>query len=803
MWGQGSASQSGVMVIGDAPTAMNAAKDEWMSGKPGAILKSELAAVGINEFYYTGVVKCVPSDGKKVEPSECKACSVHLAQEIAEQKPKFVLVLGATAAKAVTRAAKLSEVSGKIIDKDGIKYVPCFSPAFVLRDPGKEPEFKSTLKRFRDLVTGKVATDTNLRIRKVDRSTLDEFMGQFANESEFTCDLETSGLDHYNPDSYINCVGVYLPKAETAWIIPIRKAPTLPAEAQKKLLHWMSSQNIPVINQNWKFDSLWLYQKFGVEFYNKFDTMLAHYCLDENAPHGLKENARLYLGAPDYDLTAKEKKGDTDPEKLFTYCAWDCYYTYELKKLFQRELMSDKETRNIFEHLLMPASRMYEVIEREGHFVNQNRRAEVRAELKKKLADTEQQLNRMVGHPVNWNSSAQVGKALYQDLGLTPRVFTDKGMPSSGEAALAELDHPVVKLLTEYRSHQKMLSTYVEGWDEFMVGPYLYLGTKLHGTVTGRFSSRLHQVPRDGTIRNLIDAPEGWTFIQADLSQAELRIAAVLSRDPELIRCYNEEIDVHWKTSMSNLRLQGSGYLMDKARHTVAKWGRDSGASVDQIVDWMLEMGHDKAIELDKDWKEVRKQAKAVNFGFLYSMGAKKFTEYAKVKYGWDLSTSEAEVIRESFFTAYAGLPPWHERQKAMVRIDGFVRSLSGRKRRLPGIWSSDRMLSSECERQSINSPVQGFIGDMKVMGMLEIYESLQKPNKGTKLRIKGEVHDSILMWVKTEYLDEVLPNIKKCMEHPRWIDQFGIKLPVPIVADIEIGTWGAGKTWKGEKFNA
>lgn len=792
------------MVIGDAPTAMNAAKDEWMSGKPGAILKSELAAVGITEFYYTGVVKCAPTDKKKVEPAECKACSVYLAQEIREQNPKYILVLGATAAKAVTKAAKLSEVAGKVIDKDGIKYVPCFSPAFVLRDPGKEAEFKSTLRRFRDLTTGKIATDVKLRIRKIDRSNLDEFMQQFSAESEFTCDLETSGLDHYNPDSFINCVGVYLPKADTAWVLPIRKAPTLPHEAQHKLLHWMMDQKIPVINQNWKFDSLWLWQKFGVEFYNKFDTMLAHYCLDENAPHGLKQNARLYLGAPDYDLTSSEKKGSTDADKLFTYCAWDCYYTYELKKLFQRDLMGDRETRNIFEHLMMPASRMYEVIEREGHFVNLARRAEVRTELSAKLDQTEKQLNQMVGYPVNWNSPAQVGKALYQDLGLTPKVFTDKGAPSSGEAALAELDnHPVVKLLTEYRSYQKMLSTYVDGWDPFMVGPYLYLGTKLHGTVTGRFSSRLHQVPRDGTIRNLIEAPEGWTFIQGDLSQAELRVIAIVSQDPELIRCYNENIDVHWKTTIGILRMGGSEHDLTMARETVAKHNGERPEGITQVLDILEAMGPDRAVELDKRWKEKRKQSKGVNFGYVYGMGAKKFCEYAKLKYEWDVSLEDSSNIRDSFFGTYSALTPWHERQKAMVRIDGFVRSLSGRKRRLPGVWSSDRMLSSESERQSINAPVQGFIGDMKVMGMLEIYETLQKPDNGAKLRIKGEVHDSILMWVKTEYLDEMLPNIKKCMEHPRWIDQFGIKLPVPIVADIEVGTWGAGKTWKGQKYNA
>jgi DNA polymerase I-like protein with 3'-5' exonuclease and polymerase domains len=82
-------------------------------------------------------------------------------------------------------------------------------------------------------------------------------------------------------------------------------------------------------------------------------------------------------------------------------------------------------------------------------------------------------------------------------------------------------------------------------------------------------------------------------------------------------------------------------------------------------------------------------------------------------------------------------------------------------------------------------------------MGMLDIYERIQVPSEGRVLRIKGEVHDSILMWVKTEHLDEILPQIKECMERPSTLEHFGVTLPVPIVADLEIGTWGAGKTWK------
>ena len=802
------------MIIGDAPSAMNMAKGEYLTGKPGRILVDELESLGLTEYYATGVVKCQPPDGKKVEPSECKACAGYIQDELQEQKPKYVLVMGATAAKSVVKAANLSSVVGKLIEKDGITYVPCYSPAYVLRDPSKELEFKRVLKRFVDLTKGVAEAEwVEPRIRVIDRSNLDEFMDKFRLESEFVCDLETSGLDWYNPDSYINCAGFFLPKTGSgglpeAWVLPIRKAPTLPAEAQLKLLKWMQDQGKHVVNQNWKFDSLWLWKKMGVEFFNSDDTMLMHYNLDENTPHGLKENARLWLNAPDYDLTTSEKKGNVDAMKLFTYCGRDALRTWKLKQKYARELMKDKETRNIYQYLTMPASRMYEVIEREGHHVNLERRAKTKAELEIKLADSLRELNGLVGYEVNWNSPKQVGEALYGTLGLTPTVFTDKGAPSTGEQALVNMgDHPIVKVLMDYRSHQKMLSTYIDGWDEYMVGDRLYLGTKLHGTVTGRYSSRLHQVPRDGTIRNLIEAPEGWTFVQADLSQAELRIVAIVSGDPELIKCYREGVDVHWRTTIGILRMGGNPTDLSIARRTAQvlcqRNGWEEPTTVGGILDVMERVGHDSCIEVNKHWKEKRKQSKGVNFGYVYGMGAKKFTEYAKVSYGWDVEVDESAQIRDGFFATYAALPNWHDRQRQMVRIDGFVRSLSGRKRRLPGIWSPDRSTMAECERQAINSPVQGFIGDLKVMGMLSIYHNLQIPYQGERLRIKGEVHDSILMWVKNEYLDEMLPRIKKCMEQPEWLEQFNIDLPVPIVADLEIGTWGAGKTWHGEKYNA
>src|SRR5690606_7584210 len=151
------------------------------------------------------------------------------------------------------------------------------------------------------------------------------------------------------------------------------------------------------------------------------------------------------------------------------------------------------------------------------------------------------------------------------------------------------------------------------------------------------------------------------------------------------------------------------------------------------------------AIAVWGDWKEERKKAKAVNFGYVYGMFEKKFIITAKTKYGWEPTRDEAHSNREAYFQHYSSIPKWHEKQKKLCAINGSVQMWSGRRRRLPGIESSKKSLRMEAERQSINSPVQGFIGDYKAMCLVEIENTIPR----SKLRIVGEHHDAILMIVR------------------------------------------------------
>lgn len=188
-------------------------------------------------------------------------------------------------------------------------------------------------------------------------------------------------------------------------------------------------------------------------------------------------------------------------------------------------------------------------------------------------------------------------------------------------------------------------------------------------------------------------------------------------------------------------------------------------------------------------WKEGRKKAKAINFGFLYGMYEKKFMETARVKYQWDATFDEAHRARESYFSLYSGLKGWHNKMKKLAKLNGYVRNLFGRLRRLPGIEARDKFVRMEAERQAINSPIQGFIGDYKAAVMVEVHETIDRK----KFRLVGEHHDAILGIVKTEYKSEVLPKVLRIMREPKLMKTFKINLGLPMEGELEVGPWGKG----------
>lgn len=172
-------------------------------------------------------------------------------------------------------------------------------------------------------------------------------------------------------------------------------------------------------------------------------------------------------------------------------------------------------------------------------------------------------------------------------------------------------------------------------------------------------------------------------------------------------------------------------------------------------------------------------------------MGGKKFKDYARDKYQVDMTQDEAFEARNAFFGTYSGLQPWHERQRRLVHKFGYVRSIIGRKRNLPEIYSKDQGTMAEAERQAINSPVQGFGSDLDVFSLIRIRKEISYDI----CRPVGTVHDAILMMVKIEHLAEVVPQIVKIMTDNKTVEET-FKCPpitIPIEVEVKAGAWGKG----------
>lgn len=807
-----------VLVIGEAPGRNEDAKGRPFIGDSGKLLKTELAKAGLESVRFTNVVRCRPPDNRPPAPDEIKACRKYLDAEIAACGARYVVTLGNSASKAVAKQTKITQAHGQLVDGSKVKLsgktiMPAYHPAYALRDPSKLPALAFDLARLRRAIDGEVAGEDDFNYVVVNSpKKFEKFFTDFVLAKEFSFDCETSGLFPWGTSGGIRCLGIGL--KETAWVFPL-EMPGSPMYGFPMRQHNLVETLVMLakgkigIAQNGKFDNNWLYETYGVRFRLDFDTMIAHHLIDENQDHGLKYLARVYCDAPEYDLSTKDKKGGSlhvpnDREKYLEYNARDIWYTLKLYYKFNAILRKDMRLRRLFYHLAMPAARALEEIESVGITIDLAKRDETETNVKAARNESLMRLNEQAGRLINWNSPAQVAKLLYEDLGLSTQVRTGKGAFSTGEAALVDLKgkHPIIEELITYRELEKFLGTYIEGWKEYMHGGRLYLSCKIIGTVTGRYSSRLHQVPRDGTIRNLATAPPGWEFGQADLSQAELRIAAELSGDLELISCFRPGgADVHWRTMLHVVGTGASGEYNELAIES-AKELRASPLkpkkelSLTGALEILLAAGHDAAIALDKTWKEARKRGKSINFGFIFGMYENKFIETCKTKYGYEPTFDQARQFRQAYFSLYAGVPKWHEKQKRVVKIDSQVTNLFGRVRRLPGINSSDRELRMECERQAINSPVQGTIGDWKAAAMIEIHETISHD----KLKIVGEVHDALLFIFRPEFKHEVLPKVKAVMRKPSLLKVFKIDPRVPMDADIEIGNWGAGKKYEEQK---
>jgi len=250
--------------------------------------------------------------------------------------------------------------------------------------------------------------------------------------------------------------------------------------------------------------------------------------------------------------------------------------------------------------------------------------------------------------------------------------------------------------------------------------------------------------------RRCFKARPGYMLIEGDLSQAELRLVAWMASEQMMLAIYRRGGDIHSATAAKTMGM---------------------------------------ALELFNQLESVEKgenrfRAKAVNFGFIYGMWWRRFQSYAKTDYGIDLTESESEQMRLDFFELYNGLEGWHGKMKDFASTHGFVRSIHGALRRLPAVWSDDKGVRQEAQRQAINSPIQRFASDLGLIGMNRLAEACPWDD----IRPVGFIHDAVIVEAKEDRIVEAMQALKWYLQTPPLEQMFGITPPLPLLSDVSMG---------------
>ncbi|QGJ95995.1 DNA polymerase I [Gordonia phage Yarn] len=704
------------------------------------------------------------------------------------ERPDAILALGNEALFVTTGHSGIMKWRGKDLEAKGIPLIASLAPAAVERNPSQGALLRADVAAIIRTMTGEKPADGVLpeRVRvAASKSTLSALLSDLRGANAVAFDLETSGFDERAEGAFIVSLALTISREEgpdLCWAVPLCHRASVWSQKWERVLQIIARdmRKVPTrIAHNAKFDCRWMVQ-FDAAVPVNFDTMLAAHLLDENRAKGLKPLARVLLNAPEWDIQIKGGR-TSQPwyhqhplKSILKYNAYDTWHTMRLYHLFHQQLTEDPPALRLMQKLVMPASQSLVHIERRGVYVDCEKLEESATLVAAELDRIHTALSEYVpdeipdGMTVNWNPSKFLRWLLFDHLGL-PVLEVGKTGPSTKEEVMMRLaeDHDIAKLLLERVKWQKFNSSFIIPYQELLTPESrLHTTFKLAGTVTGRLSSgkadadkvtgakkvrgvNLQQVPRDPIIRGVFGAAPGWTFIEADYSQIELRIAAELAQEPTMLGLYSRGEDIHMAMAM-----------------------RMTGKPADQVT------------------KEERKKAKAVNFGFLYGMGWRKFIQTAYTNYGVEVTEREAQDFRKAFFEQFPVLVRWHARQRRLVTQYKRVQSPLGRVRHLPDVDSQDEGVVAEAQRQAINSPVQATASDLCLLSLVLLDREFRK--RGLEAAPIGTVHDAINFECPDDELEEVIPLIKEVMENPPTQQLFGYSFKVPIVSDIAVGQhWG------------
>ena len=486
-----------------------------------------------------------------------------------------------------------------------------------------------------------------------------------------------------------------------------------------KFVNIFSDKEKTIIGHNIKTD-IALLAKYDIEIENKlWDNMIAHYLIEPELNHSLD-----YLN----DIYAKDCT-DTN---------WQLYDKF-------KTLLSENNFDNLFYNIEMPLVRVLAKMESNGIKIDIEGLKQISEEQAKDISNIENSIYEIAGTSFNIGSPKQLGEILFEKLNIkAPAKKTKTGQYPTGEEVLQKIinENPIVQQILDYRSLTKLKSTYVDALPS-LVNPHdglIHTSFNQAVTATGRLSSNnpnLQNIPvrtdKGREIRKaFVPRDNNHILLAADYSQIELRIIAHLSGDQAMQSAFREGLDIHADTA-----------------------ARVYGVDIKDVT------------------SEMRRNAKAVNFGIIYGMSAFGLAERLKI------SRSEASEIIKNYFREYVGIQEYIDKQVAFAKECGYVETMLGRRRYLRDINSGNSVVRNFAERNAINAPIQGSSADMIKIAMTNIYNEMKLRDLKSKMIL--QVHDELVFDVCKNELDVLSELVTDKMIN-------ALRLDIPVIVNINTG---------------
>jgi len=598
-------------------------------------------------------------------------------------------------------------------------------------------------------------------------------------------DTETAGINPVKESPVgtgnVLLVSLYNP----AWALPV----VVDLPAIQGLKRWIESDK-PKLLANAKFDMHMLANEGMGMSGLMMDVIVADALLDENRQgrHGLKTMSIDYLHYELKDLIVYENNTaylyHAFKEEFCEYAAEDALATFGVAEYLQNALakeswQGDKSLLDFLYEYLIPFQVVLWKMERRGIKMDESYLDKSARKMSEKILQMEGDIFELVGKAINLDSPDQKAQVLFGQLKLKATLATDtkkckkcgkkatkrydytcpehgdvylEEIPSVAAKALKKMDHPVAKLMVE-RGELVKLRSYCENYKE-MIKPWGRIHTtfRIYGAVTGRLSSsnpNLQNVPAresEWGIRKAFICEEQDSIVGADFGQLEYRIVAEISQDPILMEIIKGGHDVHSGVTKEMFHLD---------------------CSVAEVK------------ELHSD---LRNKGKTLNFGILYGMGPQSLADQLGI------SVKEARQLMDEYFRRFPVMSLYLKQVHEFCRMNGFVETIGGRKRRLPDIMSWDPAKKGRAQRQAFNARVQGSAADILTAAMIKIDRDKKLKELGAKMLL--QIHDEIIFEIPEENAEKAVPIIQHLMEHP-----FKRDLSIPLEAEPAVG-----KSWKEAK---